>query len=625
MCGIAGIYNFNSNAPVQPAVVEQMTRTLSHRGPDAEGFHFDGPLGFGHRRLSILDLSERGRQPMFFQNGRYSIVFNGEIYNYVELREELIAKGHTFRTDTDTEVLLALFAEKGIESLSRLNGMFAFAVWDAAQKSLFLVRDRMGIKPLYYANTTQGLVFASEIKALLVSGQVSPEVDARLIDNYFTFGYVVGSDTLFKGCKRLPPGHWMSVTADGVKSGSYWNLQFKPNAHRTAEDTATELRELLLDAVKIHLRSDVPIGVFLSGGLDSSTMVALAAEAGVEDLKTFSVAYDEGSEFDETPYARMVADRYHTDHRVLYVDPAQFRDSIPSYVWYMDEPVTEAPAISLYFIAKHLRQYVTVALSGEGSDELFGGYDGYQRMQRFELYRRLPETLRSGLESLTGLTGNAKLRRYALQARQPLEQRYKGVSIQDASYKDLLYSNEFRSLLGRGDDPLAAYYAQTRGYDTLSRMLYNDLRTWLVDDLLIKADRMTMANSVELRVPFLDYRVVDFAATIPSHMKIRKGQSKWILKQAIHDRLPEQILSRKKLGFPAPLSLMFQNELSGYIRDVLLSERCTSRSYFKRDAVEQLIDEHIGKKKDHHIVLWKLIVLEEWHRQFMDVKVSAAC
>lgn len=624
MCGVAGIYNFRSGAPVNQAAVERMTRIQSHRGPDAEGFYFDGALGLGHRRLSILDLSERGRQPMRSQDGRYVISYNGEVYNYLELRKELEAKGYPFQTDTDTEVLLALYSLDGPACLNRLNGMFAFAIWDSVQQSLFLARDRVGIKPLYYAETPDGLVFASESKALFASRLVTAQVAVPAIDTYMTYGYVPGEETLFLGVRKLPPGYWLLVTLEGSKSAAYWDLHYVPDMQRSPTETAEQLRELLLDAMRIHLRSDVPVGIFLSGGLDSSATVALLAEAGFHNLKTFSVAYREGQPYDETRYAQLVADRFQTDHHVLYVDPNRFLEFIPSYVWYMDEPVAEAAAISLYFIAKLLREHVIVALSGEGSDELFAGYNIYRYMRWLEIYRTLPEGIRSlVVEPIASVMGNEKLQRYLQLGRQPLEERYLGVSLPDSGYKNVLYTTEFRAILG--DRPngnlLAQYYAKTRTCDVLTRMLYSDLKTWLVDDLLIKADKMTMANSVELRVPFLDYRVVEYAATVPSCMKLRGSTVKWILKQAMQDRLPTEILVREKVGFPTPLALMFQKDLSGYLRDLLLSGRCLNRAYFRGPAIERLIEEHISKKQNHHKVLWQLVVLEEWHRQFIDQTV----
>ena len=622
MCGIAGVYKFRSLAPVDQGAIQRMTRILVHRGPDAEGFYLDGPLGLGHRRLSILDLSERGRQPMATADGRFVISYNGEVYNYLELRTELETQGYQFRTDTDTEVVLALYARHGAACLQRLNGMFAFAIWDTVERSLFLARDRIGIKPLYYSETRDGIVFASEVKALFASGYVAPRIAVPRIDTYLTYGYVPGEETLFQDVKKLLPGSYLLVTSKGAQAASYWDLQYVPNEQRSPVATAEQLRELLLDAVRIHLRSDVPVGVFLSGGLDSSATVALLAEAGFENLKTFSVAYKTDSPYyDESRYARMVADRFHTDHHVLYVDPSSFLEFIPGYVWYMDEPVTEAAAISLYFIAKLLREHVTVALSGEGADELFAGYEIYRYMQWLELYRKLPHPIRQLLvEPLLGAVGNGKMQKYLRLAQKPLEDRYLGVSLPDAWYKERLYADEFREALCAHPQPhpLAVYYSRTREHDALTRMLYSDLKTWLVDDLLIKADKMTMANSVELRVPFLDYRVVEYAATIPSTMKMHRGTVKWILKQAMQDRLPPEIIKREKVGFPTPLAIMFQKDLSGYLRELLLSRHCLNRAYFKRSAIEELIDEHVTQRRDHHKILWQLVVLEEWHRRFID-------
>ena len=620
MCGITGIYNFHSQRPVSRGLLERMIRILAHRGPDDEGIFLDAACGLGHRRLSILDLTERGHQPMTTPDGRYTISYNGEIYNYLELRKDLESRGCIFHTNTDTEVVLTLYSLQGPSCLGRLNGMFAIAIWDSVERKLFLARDRIGIKPLYYSETADGIVFGSEVKALLACPEMCSQVNLPLVDTYFNFGYVPGKKTLFQGINKLLPSHWLIADSQGIRCERYWDIQYAPNLQRSADDTAEELRELLLDAVRIHMRSDVPVGVFLSGGLDSSTTVALLAEAGFNDVKTFSVAYKEGAEFDETSYAQVVAKRFHTDHHILYVDPADFKDFVPQFVWYMDEPVTEAAAISLYFIAKLLRTHVTVALSGEGADELYAGYDIYKYMSWIEQYRKLPQAMRAlGVEPILSAVGGDKMQKYLRLARLPLEQRYCGVSLNGQDYSSL-YTEELAATLKEAteDPPLASYYARTAGRDPLTRMLYSDLNSWLVDDLLIKADKMTMANSVELRVPFLDYRVVEQAATIPSSMKLRGGNSKWILKQAMRQRLPDEILNRKKTGFPTPLAAMFRQDLSGYLRDLLLSSRCLHRGYFRREAIEKLIGEHTNKRKDHHKLLWQLIVLEEWHRKFID-------
>jgi asparagine synthase (glutamine-hydrolysing) len=553
-------------------------------------------------------------------DGRFVIAYNGEVYNYLEIRKNLEADGHVFHTETDTEVILALYVQKGLECLQYLNGMFALAIWDSAERTLLLARDRVGIKPLYYAETADGILFASEIKALFASQRVSPQVVTAHIDTFLSFGYVPGAETLFQGVRKVLPGQWLQISPQGIRSAFYWDLEYAPNHRRNSQETAEELRELLLDAMHIHLRSDVPLGVFLSGGFDSSATVALLAEAGIHNLQTFSVAHPAGAQYDETPYAQLVADRFQTHHHVLYVDSNQFLDCLPHFIWYMDEPVTEPPAVAFYLIAKLLREHVTVALSGEGADELFAGYAVYRRMRWLEMYRKLPAGIRSLSEPVLDLLGGEKIRKNLRLARQPLERRYRSVSNYDPQYKEILYTDDFRAALAThpAPDPLAVYFAKTHRQDILTQMLYSDLKTWLVDDLLIKADRMTMAHSVELRVPFLDYRVIEYAATIPSHMKLRGGVGKWILKRTMQERLPSEILTRKKMGFPLPWALMLHRDLSGYLRDLLLSPKCINRQYFKWQTVERLIEENASKKKDHHRVLWQLMILEEWHRQFID-------
>jgi asparagine synthase (glutamine-hydrolysing) len=601
-----------------------MTNVMAHRGPDADGLFVDGPVGLGHRRLAIIDLSDRGRQPLSTPDGRYTIVFNGEIYNYIELREELVRAGHRFRTDTDTEVFLCLFALRGPACLAQLNGMFTAAIWDAHERQLFLARDRVGIKPLYYADTSNGLVFASEAKALFEYG-VEARASVDDIDTFMTFGYVPGERTTFHGVKKLLPGHSLIADDDGYRTESYWELRYQPDRSRGTGETARELHALLLDACRIHLRSDVPVGVFLSGGLDSSAVVSLLSEAGIRGIKTFSVAYREADEFDESAYARLIAEQFGTQHHVLYVNPAQFHAFIPSYVWHMDEPVTEAAALSLFFVARELRRHVTVALSGEGADELFAGYQIYHYMRALEVYRRAPASVRQIVETMLHPFAGAKIRKYLALAREPLEQRYLGVSLHTVAEKRPLYGAEFARYLQRpAAEPLAPYYADTIGHDALTRMLYTDLKTWLVDDLLIKADKMTMANSVELRVPFLDYRVVEFAATVPSGMKLHGGDVKWVLKQAMASRLPPAILRRTKRGFPTPLAIMFRQNLADYLKDILLSHRAVERGYFTPQRVETLIDEHVAGRVDHHKILWQLVVLEEWHRCFIDAATATS-
>jgi asparagine synthase (glutamine-hydrolysing) len=501
-------------------------------------------------------------------------------------------------------------------------GMYAFAIWDRRERELFAARDRLGIKPLYYCETDKGLLFASEIKSILAVRSAPREVDTSLVDAYMAFGYIPGADTLHKGVRRLLPGHTLTWRDERTRIAPYWDLDFGGQSAQPLERHAEQTRTLLRESVALHLRSDVPLGVFLSGGLDSSAVVALLSRDASAGLKTFSVAYNFGPEYDETPYARIVADAFATDHHEIRVTPQEFVDFVPRYVWHMDEPVTEAAAISLYFVSKLAREQVVVCLSGEGADELFAGYDFYtynlaiERMQRF-----LGRPLFSGLAALARATGRAgKLQKYLTLAGQPFESRYRGISSYEERKKLDLYTSSFASHAARGNDECGAFiqdlFRRSAQWDPLSRMLYFDTKTWLVDDLLIKADRMSMAASIELRVPFLDHRVVEFAASVPSRHKIRGRETKFLLKRSLEGSLPQEIIRRRKMGFPTPLDVMFRGELFDYANDVLLSRKATERGYFDPRRVERLLSDHRDRQASNHREIWQLVVLEEWHRRF---------
>ncbi|HET9226914.1 MAG TPA: asparagine synthase (glutamine-hydrolyzing) [Thermoanaerobaculia bacterium] len=619
MCGIAGIYRFRSERPVEPGEVRTMGACLAHRGPDDEGYFTEGPLGLAHKRLTILDTSSRGRNPMFSEDGRSCIVFNGEVYNFVELRAELEAQGHTFRTTTDTEVVLRLWDVLGEAFLERLNGMFAFAIWDSRRKTLFIARDRLGIKPLYYTLDADGIRFASEVKALLATASGKPSVNLDMLDAYMSVGYVPTEHTLFQGIEKLQPGWCMRIDPEGLRLRQYWDLKPEPE-HLSEEECVEQTLELLRDSVKIQLRSDVPLGVFLSGGIDSSAVVALMHEMGIRDIRTFTVAYDFGPQYDETRYARMIAEKFQTRHREVFVTPKEFQDFIPSLVWHMDEPVTESAAISLYFVAKMAREDVAVVLSGEGADEVFGGYPIYKYMQTLERYRRLPAALRQNvINPALNLLGG-KWNKYTRLSDQPLHERYLGVSFYETPVKEALYRPEIRNLFnGHGMPGLVQpYYEKAKGLDPLLQMMYLDVKSWLPDDLLVKADKMTMASGVELRVPFLDHRVVELGGRIPPRYRIKGWTTKHILKKAMEKHLPHEILHRGKMGFPTPLARMFQGEMRPYVAEVLDSDRHLGRGYFRPEVVRGLVSEHMEGKQDHHRVLWQLLVLEEWHRKFVD-------
>jgi asparagine synthase (glutamine-hydrolysing) len=619
MCGIAGIYNFRSGRPVDPGELRTMGACLAHRGPDDEGYLNEGPLGLAHKRLTILDTSSRGRQPMFTADGQVAISYNGEVYNFLELRAELEAQGHTFRTQTDTEVILHLWQVHGEGMLEKLNGMFAFAIWDRGAQTLFLARDRLGIKPLYYTLTPDGLAFASEVKALLAVSGRRPQVELDMLDAYMSVGYVPTERTLFQGIEKLQPGWCLRLDRDGVKLRQYWDLKIAPE-DLSEEECVRQATELLRDSVRLQLRSDVPLGVFLSGGVDSSAVVALMHEMGIRDIRTFTVAYDFGPQYDETRYARQIAEKFGTRHREVFVQPREFQEFIPSLVWHMDEPVTESAAISLYFVAKLAREDVVVVLSGEGSDEVFGGYPIYKYMQVLERYRRVPAPLRKNLINPALNLLGGKWKKYTFLAEQPLRDRYLGCSFYETPIKDELYRPEVRNLFnGHGMPHLVhQWYDKTEGQDPLLRMMYLDVKSWLVDDLLIKADKMTMASSVELRVPFLDHRVVELGARIPPKYRIKGWTTKHILKKAMEPYLPAEILHRGKMGFPTPLARMFQGELRPYVAQVLESDRFLDRGYFRPEVVRRLVHEHSEGEADHHRVLWQLLVLEEWHRQLVD-------
>ncbi len=619
MCGIAGIYRFRSARPVGPGEVRTMGACLAHRGPDDEGYFNEGPLGLAHKRLTILDTSSRGRNPMWSEDGQSCIVLNGEVYNFVELRAELEAQGHGFRTTTDTEVILRLWDVLGEACLERLNGMFAFAIWDKRRQALFIARDRLGIKPLYYTLDSDGIRFASEVKALLATSDRKPGVHLDMLDAYMSVGYVPTEQTLFQGIEKLQPGWCMTIDREGLRLRQYWDLKPEPE-HLSEEECAAQALELLRDSVRIQLRSDVPLGVFLSGGIDSSAVVALMHEMGIRDIRTFTVAYDFGPAYDETRYARMIAEKFQTRHREVFVTPKEFQDFIPSLVWHMDEPVTESAAISLYFVAKLAREDVTVVLSGEGSDEVFGGYPIYKYMQALERYRRLPASLRQNvINPALNLLGG-KWNKYTALSDQPLQDRYLGVSFYEAPVKEALYRPEIRNLFnGHGMPGLVQpYYDKAKGLDPLLQMMYLDVKSWLPDDLLVKADKMTMASGVELRVPFLDHRVVELGGRIPPRYRIKGWTTKYILKKAMEKHLPHEILHRGKMGFPTPLARMFQGEMRPYVAEILGSDRHLGRGYFRPEAVRGMVSEHMEGKQDHHRVLWQLLVLEEWHRKFID-------
>ncbi len=614
MCGVIGIWNFRSKRPVKQELLEHARDLMRHRGPDAAGSWVDRDLGFGHRRLSILDLSENGRQPMLSASGKQVITYNGEIYNYKELGQEHLRDVQLCST-SDTEVLVNLFEKYGPQALTYCNGMFAGGAWDRDAETLILFRDRAGIKPLYYTFTEHGIAFASELKSLLTLPGCDRRLNEAAVTTYMRYGYVPGESTLFAHIKKLLPGTYMTLTRAAVKVDRYWTLSFKEEQDRGLAAYHEEFSALFTDAIRLRLRSDVPLGIFLSGGLDSSSVVAQLSRFDTRQLKTFSVAYDYGKDYDETAYARIVSERFRTEHHEVRMTAQAFRDWIPSYVWHMDEPVTEAAAISLHYLSELTKREVTVVLSGEGADELLAGYDIYKYMLHLGRYRALPRALRAGvLEPMLRALGHAKINKYLELAQAPIDQSYAGVSLYQPSRIEEVLAEPLRSF-APADDFASACDSEIH---PLNYMLSRDTGSWLVDNLLTKADKMTMASALELRVPFLDYRMLEFCARLPTKYKVRSGEKKFLLKHCMKGLLPKTILQRKKVGFPTPLEAMFRGELFDYVREMVTSRTFIERGLFDGSVAARWLDDHRDRRGDYHRELWQLVVLEQWFRTFVD-------
>ena len=627
MCGICGKLNFEKGASVKPALIRAMMDTIRHRGPDDEGLHIASEVGLGFRRLSIIDLSS-GHQPLSNENGTVWIVFNGEIYNYRELRKFLLNKGHVFRTQTDTEVIVHLYEELGPQCLEKLRGMFAFAIWDENTKTLFLARDRVGIKPLYYSLIDNSIVFASEIKAILADPAIKRNLAPEIIDRFLTFLYVPGEETLLKGICKLAPGHYLLAKDGKTEIRQYWDLRFvTPSERLSLRDAENELSSLLAEAVELHMIADVPVGVLLSGGVDSTAVLSCAAEKTDKEISTFTVGFADSGFTDERPYARLAAETFGSRHYDMTITASDFAAFLPQYVWHMEEPVCEPPAVALYYVSKLARNYVKVLLSGEGGDEAFAGYDNYRNVVWLERLKQVWPGANGaaswGLSRLNSWVNSAKVAKYVplvnatfpnyYYSRTSTPYRYSGNGIGE------LYSADFLKAIDREYtvEPVRRLFSTVKNQGILDQMLYIDTKTWLPDDLLIKADKMTMANSIELRVPLLDHRLLEFAASLPPHYKLKGFTLKYIWKKALSKRVPDRILKRKKAGFPVPYEFWLRNNFKDQIRDILTDRKTIERGYFERTAVEKLINANTDFGT-YSKEVFSLVALELWHRMFLD-------
>ena len=636
MCGIAGKVGFAKETAVSSALVRRMMDAIRHRGPDDDGIYVEPQAVLGHRRLSIIDLNS-GRQPISNEDGTLWIVYNGEIYNFPELRNQLLAKGHLFKTHTDTEVIVHLYEEFGDGCVKHLRGMFAFALWDARKKRLLLARDRVGIKPLYFAETSDSLLFASEIKALLVDSELRREVDPQAIDTFLTFNYVPGGDTLLRGVRKLEPGHYLVLERGQIKIERYWDLRFPAEKRQGSFDSAAEeLNELLRRTVRDHRISDVPVGILLSGGVDSTALLSFMVRETNRDIKSFTVGFS-GEQFaDERFYAKMAAKKFGSQHYETTITASDFQEFLPKYVGHMEEPVCEPPAVALYYVTKMARQHVKVLMSGEGGDEAFAGYQNYRNGVWVERVKALGQpwagAAASGVKQLARIPGFARLSKFPAMMNTPLDRYYYSRTSSPFSFfrrnKFEFYTPSFQQAIDPHfvDRQMALCFANVQGQSPLDQMLYVDTKTWLPDDLLIKADKITMANSLELRVPLLDHKVLEFAASLPDSYKLNGFTTKYILKKVFDGRVPKEILKRKKSGCPVPVQTWLAHDLKDFTHDLLLDRKTLQRGYFEQPAMEQLLAAHGSKSADHSLEIFSLITLELWHRRFVDAQeVSLPC
>lgn len=629
MCGIAGILQLDGSSP-SGDILKKMTRTLSHRGPDGEGFYINGPVGLGHRRLSIIDLSDAGRQPMCNEDGSIWIIFNGEIYNFGQIRLVLLSRGHVFSSHTDSEVILHAYEEWGVECLQKFNGMFAFALWDGRHNRLWLVRDRLGIKPLFFCQLPNAMLFGSEIKAILEHPQVSRRVDLQALAYFLGLNYTPAPFTLFDSIRQLLPGHYMLIGADGkFEDVEYWDLHYNEHSSQKSEQEYLEEFNLLLeDSVKLRLVSDVPFGAFLSGGIDSSSVSYWMAKNLREPLKTFTIGFNEPS-FDELEYARLTAHAIGADHheKIIKADAASI---LPKIIWHSEEPTADSSMVAVYYLSQMTRKHVTMVQSGDGGDEILAGYETYQASLLQEMYLRLPEFLRnkvlSPLVNSLPVSDNkvsldTKIRRFIIGANVSGEEVH-------GTWRMIFTAAERQQLLepvwdndDSHHDFLELYrqcFARTDAKQRLNRMLYVDTRFYLPNDMLVKVDRMSMAHGLEVREPMLDYRLVEFVASLPPKYKLKNFfQKKYLLKKAMENHLPHQIVWRRKAGFNVPNARWIKGELKPLVLEVLSELNIREMGLLNPSEVNKLLQQHFSGKAENSHKIWGLLTLALWWKQFI--------
>jgi len=626
MCGIVGIVR-NDKADIDEAVLGRMCAAISHRGPDDDGFYVNGPVGLGMRRLAIIDLKS-GQQPIHNQDRTAWIVFNGEIYNYRELRDKLEKLGHSFYTNSDTEAIVHAYDQYGADCPNHLRGMFAFAIWDERTQELFVARDRVGKKPLLYAQVNGQFIFGSEFSALLQHPDIGKDIDFEALNQYLSFMCVPAPLTAYQAIRKLEPGHSLRYRKGEIRIERYWQPDFSKKIDISEQEAGERTIEILREAVKVRLMSEVPLGAFLSGGIDSSAVVALMAEESSTPVKTFSIGFEE-QDYSELHHARRVAEHVGADHHEFIVSPDAL-EVLPILVEHYGEPYADSSAIPTYYVARETRKHVTVALNGDGGDESFAGYERYAAMRLAEQYHRIPAMLRESVvrqaielmpSSETKRSRIRDVKRFVHSASLPKVERYLNwVSIFDSQAKQDLFTEDFarqtqRDSAARTLDP---WFASANGSGVVDAALLADIMTYLPNDLLVKVDIATMANSLEARSPFLDHHVIEFAASLPEKYKLRGFTTKYLLKQMLRKLLPAENLDRRKMGFGVPIGHWFRGKLQPFLRETLLAESSLKRGLFKPEGVKRLVELHTRGERDYSQQLWTLLMLELWFQRFID-------
>ncbi len=624
MCGIAGIFNFD-RAPVEQQRLETMTSVIAHRGPDGAGVFLGRGIGLGHRRLSIIDL-EGGAQPLANENGSLQVVFNGEIYNYVELRAELIANGHTFRTASDTEVIVHGYEEWGRECVARFNGMFAFALWDGNRQVLFLARDHLGIKPLYYTRIGNAMYFASEIKSLLTHPECERRMDVDALALLFTLRYVPSPKTLFSGISKLPPAHTAVISEAGIQLERYWNQPPRVRYGRSEGELVEEYRGLLQDTVRLQMRSDVPVGLFLSSGIDSGVLLALMSEHTHAPVHTFTIGFEGGERTDEISAARALATHYGSDHSAMVIGPDDYRRYYERYLWDLEEPVGNESAVASYFLSMLARRKVKVALTGQGADEPWAGYDRHRGARFSTAYAGLPHVFTAGFirPLVERFSKSEKLRRAVVSLNEPdvLSRFVKIYSFYTEDMKQQLFRPWLLEQVSANGvaakRALRSLHAEVASLDPLTQILYLDTRTNLPDDLLMVGDKTSMAHSLETRVPLLDYRIVEFVESLPPEMRLHGLCAKYLHKKAVEKWLSKGVVYRRKKGFANPVDQWLRSSMSKYVGDCLLTEHSASHRYFNPEYIRRLVVDHAAGEQNYMRQIYLLISFELWHQRFLN-------